>query len=150
MSETETLGDRLRRLRLAQHMTLQQVADVFGIHRGSVSSWETDHTRPDIRKLEKLAEVLRVSQEYLLSGLIDPKEPKRTMRVYDLRAYERKRVVQLASSDLAAKIHKIVHAYDLSDAETVMVLAQFLVDGAQQVIREEDRRDPQALPKDWE
>ena len=62
------LNERIRKLRLAKGMTLQQVGDVFGISRGSVSSWESGVNIPDARKLAKLAEVLGTTVESLLTG----------------------------------------------------------------------------------
>jgi hypothetical protein len=62
------LNERIRKLRLAKGMTLQQLGDFFGISRGSVSSWESGVNIPDSRKLEKLADVLGTSVGYLLSG----------------------------------------------------------------------------------
>ena len=62
------LNERLKNLRLAKGMTLQQVGDVFGISRASVSSWESGTNQPDPRKLEKLAEIFGSSVEYLITG----------------------------------------------------------------------------------
>jgi transcriptional regulator with XRE-family HTH domain len=52
------LNERIRSLRLAKGLTLQAVADVFGITRASVSSWESGTNQPDPRKLEQLAHYL--------------------------------------------------------------------------------------------
>jgi len=62
------MKDRIRRLRLARGMTLQQVASHFGISAASVSSWEKGINQPDSRKLATLADVLGTSVEYLLEG----------------------------------------------------------------------------------
>ena len=62
------LNERLKNLRLAKGMTLQQVADVFGISAASVSSWEKGKNQPDSRKLSVLAEVLGSTVEFLLNG----------------------------------------------------------------------------------
>jgi transcriptional regulator with XRE-family HTH domain len=62
------MKDRIRRLRLARGMTLQQVASHFGISAASVSSWEKGINQPDSRKLATLSDVLGTSVEYLLGG----------------------------------------------------------------------------------
>lgn len=49
-------------------MTLQDVANAFGINRASVSEWESGKSRPSVEKLPVLASVLGTSVEYLLSG----------------------------------------------------------------------------------
>ena len=62
------MKERIRRLRLARGMTLQQVASHFGISAASVSSWEKGINQPDSRKLVTLADVLGTSVEYLVEG----------------------------------------------------------------------------------
>lgn len=69
-----TLGKRIREKRKAKHMSGQQLGDVFGISRSSVSDWERDATRPDSDKLVRLAAALDTSVEYLL-GNSDSKPP---------------------------------------------------------------------------
>jgi transcriptional regulator with XRE-family HTH domain len=62
------LNERIRALRLAKGLTLQQVGDVFGISRASVSNWEAGHAQPDPRKIERLAALFDTSVQFLLSG----------------------------------------------------------------------------------
>lgn len=63
-----TLGEKIRALRLAKGMTLQAVADVFGINRASVSDWESGKTRPDQDRLPALARTLGTTIDDLLSN----------------------------------------------------------------------------------
>ena len=60
------LGDRIREKRKAKGLSGQQLGDVFGISRSSVSDWERGATRPDPDKLVRLAEALNTTVEYLL------------------------------------------------------------------------------------
>lgn len=62
------LNERLKNLRLAKGMTLQQVGDAFGISRSSVSSWESGTNQPDPRKLEKLADLYGTSVNFIVTG----------------------------------------------------------------------------------
>ncbi len=62
------LNERIRALRLAKGLTLQQVGDVFGISRASVSAWENGVAKPDATKLVRLAELLETSLTDLLSS----------------------------------------------------------------------------------
>ena len=62
------LNERLKSLRFAKGLTLQQVGDFFGISRASVANWESGTNQPDPRKLEKLAETLDTTVEYLVTG----------------------------------------------------------------------------------
>ncbi len=68
MTEAEHIGTRIRALRTAKKLTLQQVADTFGISRASVSEWESGRSKPDANKLAKLADLLDTSVLYLLEG----------------------------------------------------------------------------------
>jgi transcriptional regulator with XRE-family HTH domain len=66
------LNERIRALRLAKGLTLQQVGDVFGISRASVSNWEAGHSQPDPRKIERLAKLFDTSVQFLWSGEHSP------------------------------------------------------------------------------
>jgi transcriptional regulator with XRE-family HTH domain len=67
------LNERLKNLRLAKGLTLQQVGDVFGISAASVASWEKGKNQPDSRKLSKIADIFGTSVEFLLNGTGDSK-----------------------------------------------------------------------------
>ena len=62
------LNERLKNLRLAKGMTLQQVGDAFEISAASVASWEKGKNQPDSRKLSRIAQVLGTTVEFLLNG----------------------------------------------------------------------------------
>lgn len=76
MTEAEHIGTRIRALRTAKKLTLQQVADEFGISRASVSEWESGRSKPDAAKLAKLALLLHTTVLYLLEG--DTSKPTST------------------------------------------------------------------------
>jgi transcriptional regulator with XRE-family HTH domain len=63
------LNERLKNLRLAKGMTLQQVGDAFGISKVSVSTWESGKTHPDGKKLEKLANLYGTTVQFLITGI---------------------------------------------------------------------------------
>ena len=62
------LNERIRSLRLAKGLTLQAVADVFGISRASISSWESGNSNPDHKKLTELADLFGCTVQFLLTG----------------------------------------------------------------------------------
>lgn len=64
------LNERIKNLRLAKGLTLQQVGDAFGISAASVASWEKGKNQPDSRKISQLAEVLGTTVGFLLNGHI--------------------------------------------------------------------------------
>ena len=65
------LNERLKNLRLAKGLTLQQVGDSLGISKVSVSTWESGKTNPDRKRLEKLAELYSTTVQYLVTGIED-------------------------------------------------------------------------------
>jgi transcriptional regulator with XRE-family HTH domain len=69
------LNERLKNLRLAKGLTLQQVGDTFGISKASVSSWESGKSNPDHKKLERLAELFSTSVQFLIAGVSDYNNP---------------------------------------------------------------------------
>lgn len=70
----DLIGARIRALREAKGWSGQQLGDVFGISRSSVSDWERGATRPDPDKFVRLASALNTTVEYLL-GNSDSKSP---------------------------------------------------------------------------
>lgn len=73
MTEAEHIGTRIRALRLKRGLTLQEVANEFGISRASVSEWESGRSKPDAARLAKLSFILGAPVLYLLEG--DTAEP---------------------------------------------------------------------------
>lgn len=64
-----SMSKRLRDARKDAGYTQGQVADVFKISREAVALWESDGpkgTKPDIRRLQKLADLYKVSVDHLL------------------------------------------------------------------------------------
>ena len=67
------LNERLKNLRLAKGLTLQQVGDSFGISKVSVSTWESGKTNPGRKRLEQLAELYGTSIQFLVTGIDNEK-----------------------------------------------------------------------------
>lgn len=57
---------QLRAIRKRLNMTQQQLADVLGVSRTTVTMWETSPTMPYARMLVKLADALDVTVDELL------------------------------------------------------------------------------------
>lgn len=100
------LHERIRKLRLAKGMTLQQVGDVFGISRGSVSSWESGANTPDPRKLAKLADCLGSTVEYLVTGDSKVSEPNRFSMV---EFQEWGQLGEIRNSSMAPELVTAIH-----------------------------------------
>ncbi len=63
---TETLGQRLARLRSAGNMTQDELAHRAGVAVASMRNWEQDHRRPRADAALRLARALSVTMEELL------------------------------------------------------------------------------------
>lgn len=55
---------KLKELRRNRKITQQEIADRFGVTRGTVSNWELGRREPDIQTLEELARFYGVSLDY--------------------------------------------------------------------------------------
>jgi len=64
--ERKSFGMRLKAAREARGLTQQQVADLFGVKKGTVSAWEMGGGIPDALRLRRLARVYNVSADALL------------------------------------------------------------------------------------
>lgn len=63
-----TLGKRIAALRKEKELKQDALAEALGVSPQAVSKWENDQTCPDISLLPKLAELLGVTVDELLSG----------------------------------------------------------------------------------
>lgn len=61
-----TLGDKLAKLRREQNLTQEQLAELLGVSRQSVSKWESNAAYPETEKLIRLAKMYDCSLDYLL------------------------------------------------------------------------------------
>ena len=64
----ETTGGRLARLRRAQNITQEELAERLGISRQAVSKWESDLAYPETDKLLTLSRLYGCTVDYLLTG----------------------------------------------------------------------------------
>lgn len=71
-----TLGEKLTKLRKENNYTQEQLADILGVSRQSVSKWESDVAYPETEKLIKLGKLYECSMDYLLKDKIEtPEKP---------------------------------------------------------------------------
>ncbi|GIM45922.1 hypothetical protein DNHGIG_14710 [Collibacillus ludicampi] len=67
-----SLGQRIKVKRKEKKLTQLDVARKLGIDNTTVSKWESDVYEPDADNLAKLANLLEVTTDYLLTGRTDP------------------------------------------------------------------------------
>lgn len=64
---SETLGERLRRLRKKSGLTQEQLANLVGVHETTIRRWENEGDKPSIVYVSTLAKALGVSEADLLN-----------------------------------------------------------------------------------
>lgn len=65
------LADKLAKLRKDSNYTQEQLADILGVSRQSISKWESGLSIPETEKLIKLGELYNCSMDYLLKDNIE-------------------------------------------------------------------------------
>ncbi len=72
-----TIGGNLKKLRVAQGLTQDQLAEKLHVTRQAVSNWERNVSHPDLDQLEVIAAALGVEVTTLLYGPPQPYHPSR-------------------------------------------------------------------------
>jgi len=70
------IGYRLTELRENKGWTQDQMADALGIKRARYNSWENNIAKPDIDFVDKLAELHKVTADFILGRNIDSSIPE--------------------------------------------------------------------------
>jgi transcriptional regulator with XRE-family HTH domain len=79
-------GEKLSKLRKEYNYTQEQLADILGVSRQSISKWESDIAYPETDKLIALGELFECSMDYFLKEKITEKSstlPASTMGIID-------------------------------------------------------------------
>ena len=97
-----TLGSYIRSLRKQQHMTQAQLAKKVNVTDKAVSKWERDISYPDIALFPKLADILGVTVDDLLSECLDENQPSRLLQIFEM------------SHDLRTPLHIILGCTDMA------------------------------------
>ena len=66
-----TFAEKLAKLRKAQNYTQEQLADLLGVSRQSVSKWESGLAYPETEKLIRIGDMFDCSIDYLLKDSIE-------------------------------------------------------------------------------
>lgn len=69
-----TLGEKLSKLRKEYNYTQEQLADILGVSRQSISKWESDIAYPETDKLIKMGKLFDCSMDYLLKDDVTEKQ----------------------------------------------------------------------------
>ena len=66
---TETVGERLKRIRLEHNFTQKQIADYLGFKQGQIAKLESNERTLKSDSLIKLSNLYRCSPEYIILGI---------------------------------------------------------------------------------
>lgn len=69
----DTFGARLKKLRTERNISQEAFAELFYLHRSSVSKYEQNRHLPEIQVLICMADFFNVSLDYLLGRTTQPK-----------------------------------------------------------------------------
>lgn len=83
-----TTGEKIAFLRKKVDLTQEQMAEILGVSRQSVSRWEIDMAFPETDKLIKLSKLLHCSIDYLLNTEGNLPEEKTDPDLSIVEAYE--------------------------------------------------------------
>ena len=95
------LSMRLRQLRVDKNLRQEQVANLIGVTKGAVSAYENDIRQPSYDVLIRLANLYRVSTDYLLG-----RQDMRTLDISGLTSAEAVAISDLVAS-MTAKNQKL-------------------------------------------
>ena len=95
------LSMRLRQLRVDKHLRQEQVANLIGVTKGAVSAYENDIRQPSYDVLIRVANLYRVSTDYLLG-----RQDMRTLDISGLTSAEAVAISDLVAS-MTAKNQKL-------------------------------------------
>lgn len=101
-----TLGSRIKaaRKRLMPEPTQKDIGDEFDVTSQAVSEWERDQAIPELTKLVRLAQLLKVPVAWLLAGEGDPPPPDHADVVMEaLTERERTLAIELAKTIIAER-----------------------------------------------
>ena len=103
-----TLGEKIARQRKELNYTQEQLADILGVSRQSISKWESDISYPETDKLIELGKLFDCSMDYLLKEEITEKAGVQTSGFTEKVEEIRRKVMTEKSKGKAKKILKII------------------------------------------
>lgn len=99
----ESVGARIRALRLAANLTQDEFAAKLNVSRSAIAQWETDRAGQVRDNMERIAKVLNTSLGYLVSGEAGSLlgDELALMRLYRACSAEDRRILLLTARRLA-------------------------------------------------
>lgn len=76
-----TTGEKIAKLRKENNYTQEQLADLLGVSRQSISKWESNIAYPETAKLVELGKLFDCSMDYLLKDEVNDKQGSQPMQM---------------------------------------------------------------------
>ena len=121
-----TLGEKIARQRKELNYTQEQLADILGVSRQSISKWESDIAYPETDKLIELGKLFDCSMDYLLKEEITEKYGVQTSGFTE-KVEEIRRKVMTEKTKKILKIIGIILAVVLTIDIISMILYFFVL-----------------------
>ena len=99
-----TLGAKIAIQRKELNYTQEQLADILGVSRQSISKWESDIVYPETEKLIELGKLFDCSMDYLLKEEVSEKGDVQTSILTEIS----RKVVNPKNKDKSKKLLKII------------------------------------------
>ena len=103
-----TLGEKISKQRKELNYTQEQLADVLGVSRQSISKWESDIAYPETDKLIELGKLFDCSMDYLLKDDVTEKDGIQPSGFSEKVDQISKKVMTEENKGKAKKILKII------------------------------------------
>lgn len=103
-----TLGEKISKQRKELNYTQEQLADILGVSRQSVSKWESDIAYPETDKLIELGKLFDCSMDYLLKEEVTEKSGVQASGFTEKVEEISKKVMTDKNKGTAKKVLKII------------------------------------------
>ena len=122
------IGGRIKELRLANHMTQDELAGKLSVTRSAIGMYEQGVRRPDFAHMDALADIFNVSLDYLM-GKTDTNigYPRHFAEAF-IDATPKPALMRMAEQQAQAdQMHqKLVQAYDAASPEIQQAVRRIL------------------------
>ena len=131
------IGEKIAKARKEINLTQDQLAELLEVTRQTISKWESDVAFPETAKIARLAEMLKVSCDYLLrdNKAVTAKVSMQSSNSYDvdwaklypiLGEYQSTVDCKQYHSIFTGMIKEMMTTYDYSLEDTILVLKDML------------------------
>ena len=103
-----TFGEKIAKQRKELNYTQEQLADILGVSRQSISKWESDIAYPETDKLIELGKLFNCSMDYLLREEVTEKNDAQAAGFNEKVEEISKKVMTDKNKGKAKKILKII------------------------------------------